>query len=120
MPNLNGIDMSIKIKEYDPKRPIIVTTAFDDTSYLVDAITIGIDKYVLKPIKFNTLIENIIDVLEKSHQSKGIIQRNSELTSLLALLNDIIFDENFNLDALKSRIGVTKKHITVHDIEMFM
>ena len=45
MPKLNGIDMSRKIKKINPKIPIVITSAHGDTSFLLDAIDLGIDRY---------------------------------------------------------------------------
>ncbi|QOG13263.1 EAL domain-containing protein [Arcobacter sp. FWKO B] len=56
MPNMNGLEMSRQIKEINQNIPIIVATAFSNTEYLLEAIDLGIDKYVLKPIDMNKLI----------------------------------------------------------------
>lgn len=50
MPLMNGLDMSRKIKEIQSDTLIILTTAFDNKEMLLDAIDIGIDQYILKPI----------------------------------------------------------------------
>ena len=50
MPHMNGLEMIKAIKEINPNIPIIVATAFSNTEYLLEAIDIGVDKYILKPI----------------------------------------------------------------------
>ncbi len=50
MPIMNGLEMIREIKRINPNIPIIVATAFSNTEYLLEAIDIGVDKYVLKPI----------------------------------------------------------------------
>lgn len=57
MPIMNGLEMIRKIKEINPNIPIIVATAFSNTEYLLEAIDIGIDKYVLKPIDMKKLLQ---------------------------------------------------------------
>jgi diguanylate cyclase (GGDEF)-like protein len=57
MPNMNGLEMSLGIKEINPQVPIIVATAFSNTEYLLEAINMGIDKYILKPIDIHKLLE---------------------------------------------------------------
>ena len=59
MPELGGLDMVREIKEINDNIPIIVTTAFSNSSYLLDAINLGIDQYVLKPIDIKKLFEKI-------------------------------------------------------------
>jgi len=44
MPKMNGLDMAKEIKEINQNIPIIVATAFSNSSYLLDAIELGIDK----------------------------------------------------------------------------
>jgi len=51
MPNLDGLSMVQAIRCEDPAVPVIVTTAFERSGYLVRSIELGIDRYVLKPIQ---------------------------------------------------------------------
>jgi YesN/AraC family two-component response regulator len=55
MPELDGLAMARTIKERSPHTPIIVTTAYSDTQYVMEAIEVGIDGYVLKPVDFPRL-----------------------------------------------------------------
>lgn len=62
MPIMNGLDMCEKIFEIDPSIPIAVTTAYSDSDYLIKAIELGIDKYIIKPID----MMEILAVIQKS------------------------------------------------------
>lgn len=57
MPILNGLEMIKKIKDINKNVPIIVTTAFSNKEYLLEAIDIGVDKYVLKPVDVSKLLQ---------------------------------------------------------------
>lgn len=57
MPILNGLDMVKEIKKININIPIIVATAFSNKEYLLEAIDIGVDKYVLKPIDIAKLLQ---------------------------------------------------------------
>ncbi|RXK02949.1 EAL domain-containing response regulator [Halarcobacter bivalviorum] len=57
MPIMNGLEMIREIKKINPNIPIIVATAFSNTEYLLEAIDIGVDKYVLKPIDMKKLLQ---------------------------------------------------------------
>ncbi len=59
MPNMGGLEMAKEIKKINPNIPVIVTTAFSSSDYLLEAIDINVDKYVLKPIDIKKLIEAI-------------------------------------------------------------
>ncbi len=57
MPQMNGLEMIKEIKKLNSNIPIIVATAFSNTEYLLEAIDIGVDKYVLKPIDMKKLLQ---------------------------------------------------------------
>jgi len=59
MPNMNGLEMSKEIKAINPNIPIIVATAFSNSEYLLEAIELGVDKYVLKPINIKKLLDTM-------------------------------------------------------------
>ena len=50
MPRMDGLTMTKKIKELDSSVPVVVTTAVGESNYLIRAIEVGVDRYVLKPI----------------------------------------------------------------------
>ena len=56
MPKMNGLEMSKKILEINPEIPIAITTAYSDSEYLMQAIELGIDKYILKPLHLGELL----------------------------------------------------------------
>jgi len=61
MPVMDGLAMAKAIRELEPRVPIIVTTAFDQTDYLMRAIELGIDHYVVKPIQGDRLEATLLD-----------------------------------------------------------
>ncbi len=63
MPNMNGIEMTKRIKDINPDVPIIVATAFSNREYLLEAINMGVDKYVLKPVNIKKLLEAMVQSL---------------------------------------------------------
>ena len=59
MPFMNGLDMAREIRAQDNTTQIIVTTAFNDTDYLLAAIEIGINQFVTKPISLQKLFDSV-------------------------------------------------------------
>jgi len=91
MPNLNGIEMIETIKHYNPKQKIIFFTGYDDLEYLKKSINIGIDKYILKPLKTEEMLSALNEVIkslkdekeEEEYKNKlEFISQHDELTSL--------------------------------------
>jgi CheY-like chemotaxis protein len=61
MPEMDGLTMALEIRKLNSTVPVIVTTAFEQTNYLLRSIEIGVDKYVIKPVDpdllYNALLE---------------------------------------------------------------
>ncbi|MCK5294552.1 MAG: EAL domain-containing protein [Arcobacteraceae bacterium] len=75
MPEMNGLEMAKEIKAINYNIPIIVATAFSNSSYLLEAIELGIDKYVLKPID----IKKLFTVMKQSllyHELQDLYRDN--------------------------------------------
>jgi len=59
MPVMNGIQMAKEIRSVNPMALIVILTAHSDASYLLDAIRLGINHYILKPIVHKILFETV-------------------------------------------------------------
>jgi YesN/AraC family two-component response regulator len=68
MPLMNGIVMSEEIRSLAPKIPIIITTAYNETEFLLSAREIGINDFLIKPLNLNKFSE----LLEKYAREKGV------------------------------------------------
>jgi len=88
MPNMNGLEMSKEIKQINPNMPIVVATAFSNSEYLLEAIDLGIDKYVLKPIN----VKKLLDIMSKSllyHELRDLyLDQLTKLQNRNALIKD--------------------------------
>lgn len=62
MPKMTGIEMIREIRERDNLIPIVITTAFNDEKYLVDSISLGVDRYIIKPIEPKKLSDSLYAV----------------------------------------------------------
>jgi DNA-binding response OmpR family regulator len=64
MPNMNGIDMLKTLKnEHNKNIPTIITTAFTETEYLMEAIKLKVDGFITKPINIKDLINSIYAIM---------------------------------------------------------
>lgn len=84
MPIMDGMEMARLIKSEYPAVPIILTTAYDRTDFLLNAIELGIDHYILKPVKQDklyTVIDKVANNILASRQlaeQQRIIQETKE------------------------------------------
>lgn len=65
MPRMDGLSMIRAIKQTHPKIPVIVMTAFNDTSYLLKSIELGISHYITKPVNLKILSSKIDEIAEQ-------------------------------------------------------
>jgi YesN/AraC family two-component response regulator len=59
MPVMDGLQMVKEIKAVSPDTKIIVTTAHSDFEYMLQAIELGVDHYVVKPVDLGKLVAAI-------------------------------------------------------------
>lgn len=87
MPIMDGLELSKEIINLTPTKPIILTTAFTETEYLLKAIDLGVSAYVRKPLDSKQLIKKIIQVAEPILRIKELeAMRVHEKSSLELLL----------------------------------
>ena len=56
MPHMNGIDTLSKLKQINPKVPVIILTAYGDIPTAVEAMRLGAYDFTIKPPEFDRLI----------------------------------------------------------------
>lgn len=78
MPKMSGIELIREIKKSQKysNLNIIITTAHTQTQYLLDAIELGVDGYVLKPIDIGELLSTILRAVLPKFQAKELHLQN--------------------------------------------
>ena len=85
MPVMNGLEMARDIRAAFPEAQFILMTAFGDTSYLLEAIDIGVNQFISKPVEFQKLlaaIERCLHAIRLNTMAKHA--RHLEAVSILA------------------------------------
>ena len=86
--NENGIDFLRDLKEEKGIYiPAILTTAHTDTKYLLDAIKLKVENYIVKPINLKELLNTLHDILLPLIQEKEI-QKNSNIIRTISAITD--------------------------------
>ncbi|WP_435791214.1 Na-translocating system protein MpsC family protein [Clostridium sp.] len=86
MPEMDGIEMARNIRDIDKNCAIIITSAFSDVETILQVVNVGIDNYVIKPIKNDELMEALIKAavkIFKQRQDETIINDNTVLSKTL-------------------------------------
>jgi len=82
MPNMDGVELTKKIREVNVEQSIIILSAYSESKYLLELINIGISKFLTKPIQHEELFEVLhresfkinaqeIPLKEKNHIALG-------------------------------------------------
>ncbi|MBE9864102.1 response regulator transcription factor [Campylobacter concisus] len=74
MPISDGLDMTRNIKEISKDTPIIVLSAHSEKETLLKAIDVGVDKYLIKPIMADDLLNTLENVAKNKIETSNIIQ----------------------------------------------
>lgn len=71
MPFMDGLSLSRIVREEFPKTKILIISGYDDFEYAREAISIGVDQYILKPVTRMSLRKVLQELKEKSRQSRS-------------------------------------------------
>ncbi|MFT5873193.1 MAG: response regulator RpfG family c-di-GMP phosphodiesterase [Clostridium sp.] len=115
MPEMSGIEMSKEIRKIDKNCAIIITTAFSDVETILSVVNVGIDNYVIKPIKNDELmkaLENAACKVFTHRQDQTIINDNTILSKTLKTEVEIKI-KNLFARFIKTNTGKGPKDITV-------
>ncbi len=67
MPNANGLEFIRRVRSPDrfpfPDVPIIMLTAFGERSRVLEAVTLGVNEFLLKPVSSKALLARLVSVL---------------------------------------------------------
>ncbi len=74
MPLMDGLEMAQAIRTLEPTAKIIITSAYDEKSYLLKTIELGLNGYLVKPLKVDEL-SNVLHAIA----STLVEERNKQL-----------------------------------------
>lgn len=123
MPVLDGVEMTRRIKELRPETPVIFSTAFTETGYLLKAIELGVSAYVRKPLDCRELIAAIIkaatpilqrgeleQLRERNQASLEFFLGESEPMQRVVKQAQVIASTDFSV-VIQGETGVGKSHL---------
>ena len=101
MPNMSGLEMVSQIKKISKNIPIILLTAYSEKEKLLQAIDVGVTKYLIKPVDPEELIKTISEIIEKER-----------FENIIKLKKPYLFDLNKNILYNGTKIiKLTKKEL---------
>ena len=85
MPGASGLDLLETIKKKYPAISVIIVSAHSESEYLLDAIRLKADGYLLKPLNLYEMLELLSTIATQKVMQQELDQKNF----LLSLLNSI-------------------------------
>lgn len=127
MPRMDGVTLAKKVKLTYPQVHLIFLTGYDYVDYLLAAVKLGADDYLLKPVtkvEFEGMLAKVVDKfrqeekrvqLEALQQGPGdlplermIFERLGDSTlSLTSLAEELGFSPNYLSSLIKKQIGMS-------------
>ncbi len=105
MPKMDGIELAKKIRSNDKKTKIIISTAFSDEKYLLDAVELGLERYLVKPLTKR----NLLPALEKAISSitkESRLYFNSEF--YYSYSNKLFYHKDTVMDMTKKELSLLR------------
>lgn len=78
MPNVNGIEFVKKIRENNREIPIVMITAHTDKEYLLEAVELHMEKYIVKPVDIDELFETLEKCVNILDSNKKVLLKVDE------------------------------------------
>jgi len=128
MPVMDGLKMSAKIKELDSDKHVIIISAHNDVNYFSEAIDLGVDGFIIKPVATDKLLHSLKKACgiisrhkmeERYHEEieKRLAERTRELESNIITdeLTKLYNKTKLNLELAKN----TPHHIILINLDNF-
>ena len=123
MPIMDGIEMVKAIKAIKAEQCVIITSAHDESHYLMELINAGIDHFLLKPLDIKSFIAVLgkavrllqLIKMEKEYQitlERTVAERTAQLAQALSMVEELSNDVTHRLTAAAEyRDTETGEHI---------
>ncbi len=99
MPEMNGLEMVKRIREFNKKVYIFFITAYSDSEYLTEAIKLKIQDYIVKPVDVRKLLLSINELALIIYQDELLANQKKELEKYKDIidLNNIVLKLDTNM-----------------------
>lgn len=126
MPKLDGISLAKRIRKDDENTKIIISTAFSDKEYLIEAIELKLEKYIIKPLTNRNLLPALtkaVEALDKERDFTFYLDENfyfDSNSSQFYLNNEVMDLTKKELNFLKLLILNKDRIVSYEEIEKFV
>lgn len=113
MPEMDGIELSRKLREIDPNQIIIVISASNDIQKISESIDIGVNSFIQKPIDTKKIIELLSNVTTLISKKKKIETKTFSISLPLNLYE--LVDENAKVESISKNAVIIRALRSFYD-----
>jgi len=113
MPEMDGIELSRKIREMNPNQIIIVISASNDIQKISESIEIGVNSFIQKPIDTKKIIELLSNVTALISKKKKIETKTFSISLPLNLYE--LVDENAKTESISKNAVIIRALRSFYD-----
>ena len=73
MPGMSGLELAARVREYDSFIPIVVITAYTTEGFLLDAVSLHLERYIVKPISLAKLKESLMSCYKRLKELNRVV-----------------------------------------------
>ncbi|MEA3373528.1 MAG: response regulator [Campylobacterota bacterium] len=106
MPEMDGIELSRKIREMNPNQIIIVISASNDIQKISESIEIGVNSFIQKPIDTKKIIELLTNVTAMISKKKKVETKTFSISLPLDLYESV--DENAKSESISKNAVIIR------------
>lgn len=113
MPEMDGIELSRKLREMNPNQIIIVISASNDIQKISESIEIGVNSFIQKPIDTKKIIELLSNVTALISKKKKIETKTFSISLPLNLYE--LVDENAKVESISKNAVIIRALRSFYD-----
>lgn len=106
MPEMDGIELSRKIRELNPNQIIIVISASNDIQKISESIEIGVNSFIQKPIDTKKIIELLTNVTSMISKKKKVETKTFSISLPLDLYEMV--DDNAKSESISKNAVIIR------------
>lgn len=117
MPNMGGLEMARKIRAIMPESQIVCMTAFSEAEFMIEAIDIGINQFVLKPVDFSKLLaaldrcQTVVELQLRQRTLEEENLRGKKMEAVCILAGGMAHDFNNLLQIILGYVSLARMNV---------
>ena len=84
LPNMDGLKLISKMREYNEDLPIIILSAHTESNYFIESIRYSVDGYLLKPFDIEHFLYVLSKIVKRTENARQLQEYQNHLKEMVA------------------------------------